>query len=372
MHLRLAATAEVVQRRPEALHRYARAVSLAVEPALLSSALLGRAHVNANGTDYTTALDELERAAKAANRVSDTRVRRRLLTRITNLRGRIHVMTDQEDVAARDYRESAELARRNDDLDGRVTALIFGSDVLHSRGHYVQALRRLAKTMDDNTLYSRPQTRVWGNFYRSLVLCSTGRSDEGLEDLRACRDAAVHTGNHQAAAWSDVALASYLKATDQVAASRHLVACRDGIRAHGAPMTVCEVRLEWEHAELSRAQGRPDEALRRIDALEARITDPNFGIAIPYMTPHLLAVRAEIARDGGDGDAGRLLREARDRFRTGKWRHSAVRMEVALWLNEGAPDPPIGLLDRCRRYDYGSEVDRLLGNATGYYPLHSW
>ncbi|WP_410574372.1 hypothetical protein [Amycolatopsis sp. cmx-4-61] len=370
--VRLAATAEVVQRRPEALSLYARAASLAADPALRASALLGRAHVNANSGDHATALDELRQATSAAKAVRDLRTRRRLLTRILNLRARIKVMTNQEAEAAEDYRRAAETADRNHDLDGMVTARIFGSDAQHSRGRYRAALTQLAEVMEDNVLYGRPQTRVWGHFYRGLTLCSSGLLQEGLRDLRTCRDGAAQTGNHQAVAWSEVALASYVRASDARRAESHLAACENAIAAHGAPLTVCQIRLEWERAELARARGRDSDALDLATELESRIADPGLGMTLPYMPPHLLAIRAEIARHRHDADAADLLLRARDQFRAGGWRHSAVRMDVALWLLRGRSRPPARLLDRCRRYEYRSEVQRLLKRMNTYYPLHSW
>jgi hypothetical protein len=281
-------------------------------------------------------------------------------------------MTSREDQAARDYGHSADLAARNHDLDGMVTARIFGSDALHSRGRYVEALTQLSDVMEDNALYGRPQTRVWGNFYRGLTLCSMGRIPDGLRDLHTCRDEAKGTDNRQAVAWSEVAIASYLRVSNPDLAEQHLVACRAAIQDHGAPLAVCQVRLDWEWAELARARGTHDKALDLLDAVEARINDPKLGMAMPYMPPHLLAVRAEVAREQGDADAGDLLRASRNDFRAGHWRHSAVRMEVALWLLRGGHHPPASLLDRCRRYEYRSETKRLLGRTHGYYPLHSW
>ncbi|RSD16344.1 hypothetical protein EIY87_22080 [Amycolatopsis eburnea] len=370
--LRMAATAEVVQRRPEALRRYARATLLTVDPVLKASALLGRAHVNANGSDHATALDELKHAMTAAQRISDPHVRRRLLTRITNLRARIHAMTNHEAQAARDYRHAADLAERNNDLDGKVTAKIFGSDALHSRGRYLEALDQLSEVMEDNATYGRPQTRMWALFYRGLTLCSMGRLKTGMGDLNACRDEALRTDNRQAMAWAEVAIASYVRRSNVALAEQHLTACRAAIKKHGLPLTVCDVRLEWEYAELARARGAWSEALDRLDALDSRLRDPGLGMAMPYMPPHLVAVRGEIARERGDAGAADLLRDARRTFRAGGWRHSAVRMEVALWLLRGDTRPPASLVDRCSRYGYGNETRRLHSHAKTYYPLHSW
>jgi tetratricopeptide (TPR) repeat protein len=372
VQLRIAAAAEVLQRRSDALRRFARVTASATDPGQRASAWLGRANVNANNSEHAAALAELVEATKAAKAVPEVRLRRRMLVRIANLRARIHAMTDGKEEAIRDYRRALELAERNHDLDGLVNSLIFGSDPLHSRGRYPEALRRLDRALEDNELYSRPHARLWGNYYRGLVLCSMREVTSGLSELQTCHTAARATGNVQAVAWATLTLGSYVRASDPVGARRLLDECRAAVGSYPAPMTVCEVRLEWEHAELARRNGELDDALERVDRLAARVAGPAFPLRLPYMSPHLLAIRAEIARERHD-DAPALLREARNLYAAGKWRHSVARMEVAAWLSRGGGRPPRDLLDRCRRYGYRAEVDRLEGATTSeYYPLHSW
>ncbi|MEV5720500.1 hypothetical protein AB0L41_42065 [Amycolatopsis mediterranei] len=72
-----------------------------------------------------------------------------------------------------------------------------------------------------------------------------------------------------------------------------------------------------------------------VTELESRITDPSFGMALPYMPPHLLAIRAEIARHRQDADAAGLLLRARDQFRAGGWRHRPTPL-----IRSSTPWPP--------------------------------
>ncbi|MDQ4144160.1 MAG: hypothetical protein M3198_10540 [Actinomycetota bacterium] len=90
------------------------------------------------------------------------------------------------------------------------------------------------------------------------------------------------------------------------------------------------------------------------------------------MDGHLFAVEGELARDLGDGSAARrLLEQALDVYRAGKWAACVARVEVSLWLLRGGP-APARLLARCRREGYAYEIERLEGRRTdAYYPLHT-
>ena len=230
------------------------------------------------------------------------------------MQARIYGMSDDEDKAIRLYRQAEIAAMKSGNLDLRVTSLVFGSDTPRSRGRYRNALANLARVFDDNELYGRPYTRVWGRFYRGMTLCAMGQLGDGLLDLRECRAVATASGNQQANAWASLALASYLRCTDLDAAQKAMDDCAAAVRAYRGTMLMCDVRLAWERAELARARHDHHEARQRIKALRKRIQHPSFPVKMPYMTPHMLAVEGEIARGQGDPRAQSILMEARALF----------------------------------------------------------
>ncbi len=360
----------VLKRRPAALRRYAQVTSMASDAGTRASALLSGAHTRANVASYDAALRELKGAQKLAGEVHGRRARDNLLAWIMALQARIYAVTDDEDASLRLYRQVATLAGRTRNLDLRTTALLFGSDLLRSRGRYPQALGMLARVFEDNEMYGRPYTRVWGRFYRGETLCAVGQVRDGLADLETCRATARASANHQGAAWASLALASYHRSSDLDAAAADLDNCEASIAAYGRGMLLCDARLEWERAELARACGQIHEALQRIAILRRRLSSPSFPARLPYMTPHMLALEGEVARSQGDHKARALLTEARSLYAQGRWNHCAARIDVSLWLMTNKPDPPSRLLQRCRKYRYAAEVERLTNRKADYFPLH--
>jgi tetratricopeptide (TPR) repeat protein len=370
IQLMIADALVTLQQWSAALRRYARAATMTADPRIRSSALLGSAHTRANGADYGAAVRELDEARRSAREIPDAHSRHNREAWITALQARIHAVTDDEDSAMRLYRQVAALASRTRDIDLRVNALIFGSDLLHSRGRYHEALARLNLVFEDNELYGRPYTRVWGHFYRGEVLCAMGQVPDGLADLESCRDNARLHINRQAEAWACLALASYLRCQDLDAAQRAINDCQAAMTAYGRDMPLCDVRLAWERAELSRAHGQEEQALRQIAVLRQRLNSSSFPAELPYMIPHMLAVEGEIARHRGDIAARAILAEARNLYAQSKWDHYVARMDVSLWLIRGRPDPPAALLRRCRSRGYAAEIGYLTAPHPGYIPLH--
>ena len=257
IQLRIADALVMLQQRPAALRRCARAAALAVDPGTRASALLGSAHTRANGAEYGAALRDLNEAHGLASKIPDPRSRHNQQAWIAALQARIHAVTDDEDSAIRSYREVAALAGRTRNLDLRTTALVFGSDLLRSRGLYHRALAMLALVFEDNELYGRPYTRVWGHFYRGETLCAMGHLAEGLADLESCRESARLNANHQAMAWASLVLASYRRCHDLGSAQQAITDCEDAMAAYGRDMLLCDVRLAWERAELARHAAKP-------------------------------------------------------------------------------------------------------------------
>jgi tetratricopeptide (TPR) repeat protein len=371
IQLRAADALVLLQRRPQALRRYARASTLTTQPAVRASALLNSAHTRANSSQYAPALHELTEADQVAQAVTDSRERSELHGQIAALQARIYGMSDNEDKAIRLYRRAETAAAKSGNLDLRVSAVVFGSDMLRSRGRYREALANIACVFGDNELYARPYSRVWGRFYRGMTLCATGQLGDGLQDLQDCRAAATVSGNQQAVAWASLALASYLRCTSLDAAQRAIVDCAAAMRAYRGTMIACDVRLAWERAELARARGDHHDALQQIAALRKRLQHPSFPMRMPYMEPHMLAVEGEIARSRGDPAARSILKHARELFAAGRWSHGVARIDVSLWLMTRRDHPPAGLLKRCRNSGYGAEVQRLTTPAPAYYPLHA-
>jgi tetratricopeptide (TPR) repeat protein len=370
LQLMIADALVLLQRRPAALRRYARVAAMAADPEARASALLSSAHARANIARYDAAMQELGQAREFARDVASGAARQHLEAWIAVLEARIHAVTDDEDAAWRLYNHVASLAGRMRDLDLRTTALVFGSDLLRSKGRYHQALARLACVFDDNELYGRPYTRIWGRFYRGEILCAMGRLHEGLTDLEVCRANAGLHANHQAAAWAALALASYRRCSNLDAAQEHINDCEEAMTAYGSGMLLCDVRLAWERAEFARAGGQLDEALRRVAALRQRLGRSSFPAKLPYMTAHILALEGEVARCLGDNNARVLLTGARNLYNGGGWSHYVARMDVSLWLMTGRPSPPSGLLQLCRNRSYAAEVEYLTGPRRSYYPLH--
>lgn len=371
LQFRTADALVLLQRRPQALRRYARASALSSEPAVRASALLDSAHTRANSSQYARALQELIEADSATRAIKDSRERTELRGRIAAMQARIYGMSDDEDKAIRLYRQAETAAAKCGNLDLRVTSLIFGSDMLRSRGRYREALANLARVFDDNELYGRPYSRVWGRFYRGMTLCAMGQLSDGLQDLEECRIAATVSGNQQANAWASLALASYLRCNNLDAAQRAIDDCATAMHAYRGTMLMCDVRLAWERAELARARYDDHEALQRIKALRKRLEHPSFPVKMPYMAPHMLAVEGEIARGRGDLAARSILRDARGLFAAGRWSHYVARIDVSLWLMSGRDHPPAALLKKCRVEGYGTEVQRLAIPSPVYYPLHT-
>jgi tetratricopeptide (TPR) repeat protein len=369
-HLMIADALVMLQERSAALRRYAQAAAMTTDPRIRSSALLGSAHTRANGADYHAAVRDLGEARRFAREIPDAPSRHNREAWITALQARIYAMTDDEDSAMRLYHQVATLAGRTRDIDLRVNSLIFGSDLLHNRGRYHEALARLTLVFEDNELYGRPYTRVWGHFYRGEVLCAMGRVSEGLADLESCRDNARLNMNRQAEAWASLALASYLRCQDLDAAQRAITACEAAMTAYGRDMLLCDVRLAWERAELSRAYGQDEQALHQIAVLRQRLNASSFPVKLPYMIPHMLAVEGEIARHRGDITARAILAEARHLYAQAKWDHYVARMDVSLWLMTGRSDPPAALLRRCISRSYAAEIGYLTAPHSGYIPLH--
>jgi tetratricopeptide (TPR) repeat protein len=367
--LEIADALTVLQRRPQALRSYSRAIRLSTVPEFRASALLGSAGVLANGGKYAEALVNINKVELEASKVRNARSRRSLQARSAALTGRIYAGTDNERAASREYRRSARLAKMNGDLDTRTTALVFGSDLLRSRGLYHKALEQLAIVFDDNELYTRPFTRVWGHFYRGQTLCATGLLDQGLQDLERCKVTATITGNQQAIAWASLALGSFRRIRSISEVDEQLYDCEAAMEAYGGGLVLCATRLAWERAELDRARGNHAASLSKVASLRSKINDRTFPAKLPYMEPHLSSIEAEIARDEGSSEAISLLRKARAGYSLGGWGHGAARLDVSLWLARGTARPPTQLVDRCTRAGYGFEVERLKNRKGGYYAL---
>jgi ATP/maltotriose-dependent transcriptional regulator MalT len=333
--------------------------------------MLGGAHARANSAAYEEALQDLREARRLAHQIADRKARDNQEAWIEALQARIHAVTDDEDSAIHLYRHVAALARKTRNLDLQVTALVFGSDLFRSKGLYKQALDKLALVFDDNELYGRPYTRVWGRFYRGETLCAAGQVAAGMADLQICRENAILNGNHQAMAWASLAIASYRRCHDLDAAQQAITDCEVAMVAYGGEMLLCDVRLAWERAELVRARGHAEEALRQIAVLRERLTNPYFPVHLPYMTAHMLALEGEVSRLRGESIAHDHLRHARILYAEGKWQHNVARVDVSLWLLTGHQDPPKALLARCRRRSYAEEIEYLTNPPTGYLPLHS-
>jgi len=359
-----------LQQRSASLRRYSKAAAMSTDPRIRASAMLGSAHTHANSGKYPKALQYLRQARAFADQISDERTRVQQEAWISALQARICAVTDDEDSAIRLYRQVAVLAGKIGNLDLRVTALVFGSDLLRSRGLYARALTQLAHVFEDNELYGRPYIRVWGRFYRGEIRCAAGQLADGIADLQSCRDHAQRSANYQAVAWASLALASYYRPGDLRAAQQAVSDCETAMSAYGRQMLLCDIRLAWERAELARACGRSDDALRQIGELRQRLSSPGFPAVVPYMTPHMLALEGEIARQRCQETAHSILRKARELYAASHWRHYVARMDVSLWIITGRAEPPKALLDRCRRYSYAEEIEYLTHPRPGYIPLH--
>jgi tetratricopeptide (TPR) repeat protein len=369
--LEIADTLTILQRRKQALRSYSRSLDLSTSPENRASALLGTAGLLANGGRYTEAFARINDVETEARRIGNLRIRCSVQARAAALAGRIHVGTDNERAASREYRRSAALAQKNRDLDARTSALVFGSDVLRSRGHYRQALEQLAVVFTDNELYARPFTRVWGYFYRGQTLCASGQSREGLRDLERCKANSIATGNQQAVAWVSLTLGGFRRISNVSAAEAELDDCYRAMDAYGGGLVLCETRLAWERAELDRARGDHAASMKKVRSLRSRIANRKFPVKLPYMEPHLSAIEAEISRDERRSDALLLLRRSRQEFSAGEWAHGVARIDVSLWLANGRRNPPAQLTKRCIRAGYGLEVERLSTRSGGYYALIS-
>jgi len=360
-----------LNRRSDAVASYHRASMLVGDPGTRCAALQNEAHALANSSDYRTARERLDEANRVRQRVTDRRSRFRLLGRIASLRGRMKGMTDDEAGAMRDYARARRAFRSARDLDGIVESTTFGSDMLRSRGRYREALAQLGEIFEDSELYARPFARAWAPFYRGSTVGAMGDPQAGLADLSKAAAIGRASGNDQAVAWAEVMIANYLREIDLDAAAEALRRCADALSAYGGPMFQCEARLEWERAELARARGDEPAVRSHVAATRRMLKSANAPGRLPYMEAHLLAIEAELARDLGRASAHRLLTNARDAYRAGRWAACVARVEVSLWLLHDGPCPA-GLLKRCLRDGYGYEVERLEGRRMDlYYALHT-
>ncbi|HEY7831547.1 MAG TPA: hypothetical protein VIC06_13385 [Solirubrobacteraceae bacterium] len=324
--------------------------------------------MRSNQSDYPSAHRSLRRASAAADEISSARQRSRVVARILARSARMHVMADDETASLREYRRMRQAARRAGDIDTLVEGLTFGSDPLRSRGRYREALDLCEEAMSDAELYARRGALQWAHFYRGMCLAGMYELARGLADLdRACQLAQA-AGDHQLVAWALTSRSTWLRATDVDAAKAAVHDARKAMRRYRAPLFALGARLDWEDAELARAEGDLKLALKRVRGLETRLSSSSQRM--PYLDAHTVALQGEIARDARDPAARALLRRALGMYRAGHWAHSEMRMQVSLWLlgEEIARDR---LLACCRTAGYGQEATLLTsGPVAGYVPLH--
>lgn len=369
VHMRSAEALGMIGHRSQALRSYRRAAQLADGPQQRASSLLGSGTVLSSGARYPEALADLHAAEQAAGAIPEPRNRRNLQGKVAAAQGRIRATTGDDAQALKDYGRALSAARQNHNLDLKTSALIFGSDVYRSQGDLRRALAHLDLAFEDNELYARPFTRGWGSFYRGLTRCASGQFAGGFADLYRCRDVAEETGNDSMLAWALLTLSSYSLISALPKAMRYADECRAAIQANGGAWA-CEIRLDWNYAELARATGDYDEVGMRIAALRVKLGRADAGSALPYMEPHMCASMAEVARERGDPDAVDRLRWAKHLFLAGHWRHAATRMEVAVWLASTRRRTPSQLIALCVRNGYDLELHRLQSGNGRHYPLH--
>ena len=350
-----------------ALRHYHLAAKQTTEPDRQASALLGSASVLANTGRYTAALADLVSAEQAAHAVKDAARRRNIIGKINDSAARIHTMTGDDAAALKAYRSALAAARATHDVDLTLRTLTFSSDVYRSQGNFNQALRNLDEAFADNEIYGRPFTRGWASYYRGLARCASGDLVRGLPDLDRSRDEGAQTGNYQMHSWALLTLSSYLLVTDLTASANLAAECADVLASHQT-LRLCRIRLEWHLAELARAHKQHDEALDRVASLRGQLA--RRGPVPHYVEPYLEATEAEVARERGDPRATALLQTTRQLFRTGGWRHAVTRMDVSLWLLGSRGPAPARLLARCKRENYGLELQRLVTGDRDRYPLH--
>jgi len=352
----------------QALHHYRLAARSSRHPASRAAAELAIANLKSNQSAYATARRALDRAATAASEISGARQRARVVARILARSARMHVMSDDETASLREYRRMRQAARRAGDIDTLVEGLTFGSDPLRSRGRYREALELCEEAMSDAELYARPGALQWAHFYRGMCWASMYELTRGLADLDRARQLAETAGEQQLLAWALASQATWLRAIDLDAAMSAATDARKAMRRYRAPLFALRVRLDWEEAELARAEGDFGLALKRLRRLEARVS--RSSERMPYLDAHAAALRGEIARDTHDPSARKLIRDALRLYRAGRWAHGEVRMQVSLWLMGDAIQQD-RLLARCRTARFGQEAALLAsGRRTGYVPLH--
>ncbi len=191
---------------------------------------------------------------------------------------------------ARDTEEAVRLAEEADWPAGQAYAMQVAGQVLGSFGEFGQALAYLARSLALATAIDHRQwlagTRVHlGQVHVLLLATDTARAHLGVA-LALARDLGSPWWGTFAATY--LALA-HLQDGDPTEAEAVLGAAAAGISAGTGARTLQERRLSWAWSEVRLAQGRPAEALALADGLLA--TAPGGG-AIPA----LLTVRGALAR----------------------------------------------------------------------------
>jgi len=308
-----------------ALRLYQAAADRAGDARIEASAWLGVAHIHANTGHYRQALADLDRMDQASARITDRRRRTDAQTKASAARGRIQTSIGDDLAAARSYRRAVRAATRNADHGQRLSALVMGADVFRSAGKPLAAIAQLDEAFADNTIYTRPFSRMWGHYYRGLARSASGDLPRGREDLLECLTHARSTGNLQAAAWAQVTLSSFHLHDNLAAAQRYADDCERTIARYGR-MPLCRIRLEWHRAEIARANADLAGARDQLRLVRRHLRSDPLGYGSAYMTPYVHAMEAEIARSEDRDDAVALLDRAMAGFRAGGWMQQVARL----------------------------------------------
>jgi tetratricopeptide (TPR) repeat protein len=369
--LRAAEAQQMLGDRRAALHLYRAAVANADDARVEASALLGVAHVHANSGRYRQALTALDSMSEATDRITSRRLRLDAQTKAAAARGRIETSIGDDTAALRSYRTAIRDATTNGDLGQRLSALVMGSDVYRSIGKPLASIAQLEQAFADNLLYTRPYSSMWAYYYRGLARCVCGDLGGGRTDLLECLDRGRRTNNLQAVAWAQVTLSSFHLHDDPARAKRYAEDCQFSIDRYGR-MPLCQIRLDWQLAELARAHGDLLAARAALRPVRGRLRSAPLTHGAAYMWPHVHAMEAEMARSEARPDTIRLIDAAAAEFRAGGWRQQVARMQVSRWLASGSPAAPKALIERCERYGYGLELTVLQGAPASldYLPLH--
>jgi len=368
--LRAAEAHQMLGDMRSALRLYRTAVTKSEEPRVEASAWLGLAHVHANTGRYRQALAELQHADEAAARVADRRLRLDGQTKVAAARGRIETSIGDDRAAIRSYRRAIRTSTANGDLGQRLSALVMGSDVYRSAGRPQAALSQLQEAFAENLIYTRPYSSMWAYYYRGVARCVSGDLSSGRGDLIECLDRGVRSNNLQAIAWAQMTLSSFYLPDDLQKARRYAEQCQGSIDKYGR-MPLCQVRLDWQLAELSRANGELSAAHNGLRTVRSRLRSAPLTHGAPYMWPYVRAMEAELARTEHRPGTIQLIDEAITGFRDGGWLQQVARMQVSRWLASENTSPPVALLKRCRRNGYGAELRALLApHRPSYLPLH--